>query len=69
MNDFVGCHQFVDIINYHAELGIFADGAGVEDVLGFVDFGTVEIKSDDFKSVGVNNGADNATDGAAGLDA
>ena len=68
-DDVFGADEFVVVVNYHAEVGVFADGFNIEDVVGSVDDGAVEFKGEDFKIIGIDDGTGDLSDGTAGLDA
>ncbi len=61
--------ELFDVVDDYAVVGVFADGAGVEDVLAAVDERAFECEGDDLKVVGVDDRGANAADGAASLDA
>lgn len=59
--------KLVGVVDDHAVVGVFTDGAGVEDVLTSVNLVAGKCKSDDFEIVWVDDRGTDLTDGTAGL--
>jgi len=68
-DDVITRNEFVLGVDDGTEAGVFTDGPSVEDMVGGINGGTVDIKSQNFESIRVNDGASDASNGTAGLDA
>lgn len=68
-DDVVWADELVGVVDDHAEVGIFADGFDVEDVVGGINHGAGKFKGEDFEVVRVYYRLGDLGDGAAGLDA
>ena len=68
MNDVVRTDEFINVVDDHAVIGIFADRIDVEDVILLGDEGADETKSNNLEIIGVDDGGADLADGTTGLD-